>query len=349
MRIHDARALARQWVLDEAVHMAGFRGAFSHGSTNWLPGDTPLADTSDLDVMLVMDGLEQPKLGKFKYQGVLLEVSNIARDQLQSAEQILGQYHLAGSFRMATILADPFGELAALQDAVAQGYASRYWVRRRCAHAMDKVLHGFQVRETEPFHDQVNAWLFPAGITTHVLLVAGLKNPTVRQRYVAVRELLTAYGHMELYTPLLELLGCAEMSPAQVERHLDALGEAFDAASAVIKTPFFFAADLSAAGRPIAIDGSRQLIARGDQREAIFWMVATACRCQKVLAHDAPVELQERFRPDFARLLADLGIRSFADLQARNERTRQLLARVWEVAQAILAANPQIEDRPTGE
>jgi hypothetical protein len=72
------------------------------------------------------------------------------------------------------------------------------------------------------------------------------------------------------YPSLLELLGCARMERGQAERHLAALAAAFDAAKGVIATPFFFAADLTDAARPIAIDGSQDLIARGDHREAIF-------------------------------------------------------------------------------
>jgi len=64
------------------------------------------------------------------------------------------------------------------------------------------------------------------------------------------------------------------MSAARVEQHLAALTESFDAAKALIVTPFFFAADISDIARPIAIDGSRELIAHGEHREAI-WMVVT--------------------------------------------------------------------------
>jgi hypothetical protein len=53
----------------------------------------------------------------------------------------------------------------------------------------------------------VTAWLFPTGVTTHVLLTADLRNLTVRLRYPAVRELLVAYGQPEFYEELLALLG----------------------------------------------------------------------------------------------------------------------------------------------
>ena len=140
------------------------------------------------------------------------------------------------------------------------------------------------------------------------------------------------------------MLGCAGTSREQVERHLDALAEVFDAAAARIKTPVPFASDISRAARPIAIDGSREMMERGGHREAIFWMVVTYSRCRQVLYHDAPEEVQRRFAPGYRRLLGELGIASFADLQQRREQVNALLPHVWEVAEAIMAANPEIED-----
>jgi hypothetical protein len=343
--VKEAKDAARRWVLAEASGTPGFTGAFFHGSTNWLADDVPLPATSDVDVMVVLDDPNPPlKPGKLIYDGVLLEVSYLARDQLRSPELVLGQYHLAGSFHTPSIILDPSGELTALQTAVSSDYAKRQWVYRRCQHARDKILGGFAMNESDPFPDQVVAWLFPAGITTHLLLVAGLENPTVRRRYMAVRELLASYGRLDFYEFLLELLGCARLSAARVEQHLGALTDAFDAAKAVIATPFFFAADISDIARPIAIDGSRELIARGEHREAIFWMVATYSRCQKVFHHDAPVAVGEQFAHGYHELLADLGIASFTDLQRRRDRVTQALPAVWEVAEAVMAANRAITE-----
>ena len=346
MLVKEAKAVARRWVLEEGSQIPGFWGAFFHGSTTWLPDDAILPATSDLDVMVVLAAPNPPdKLGKFIYRDVMLEVSYLPRDQLQSPEQILGLSHLAGSFRVPSIIADPSGELTPLQAAVAKEYAKRAWVYKRCENARDKILNNLQgVRASAPFHDQVLPWLFATGVTTHVLLVAGLKNPTVRRRYVAVRELLADYGRLDFYPSLLELLGCAQMSRGQVEEHLAALTEVFDVAKTVIKTPFPFAADITDIARPVAIDGSREMIERGDHREAIFWMVATYSRCQQVLYRDAPEELQERFTPGYRRLLGALGITSFADLRQRGEQVKAFLPRLWEVAECILEANPEIED-----
>jgi hypothetical protein len=137
------------------------------------------------------------------------------------------------------------------------------------------------------------------------------------------------------------------MSRERVEEHLAALTEVFDVTKTVIKTPFFFASDLSESARPLALDGSRELVERGYHREAIFWIAVTYSRCQKVLYHDAPMKLQVRFRPGYRRLLADLGITSSADLQQRAEQVKAFLSSLWQVAEAILAANPEIEDEPS--
>ena len=343
-----AKAVARQWVLEQGGQTPGFHGAFFHGSTNWLPDDAVLPASSDVDIMVVLDGPEPPvKLGKLIYRDVMLEISYLPRDQLQSSEVILGLSHLAGSFKEASVILDPSGELTALQAAVARDYRKRRWVRARCEQARNKILDNLRgVNESAPFHDQVLPWLFGTGVTTHVLLAAGLKNPTVRKRYLAVRELLADYGRLDFHETLLDLLGCARMSRTVVEGHLAALVDVFDVAKDVVTSPFFFASDISEIARPIAIDGSRELIERGFHREAVFWIAATYSRCQTILYHDAPVDLQERFNPGYRRLLADLGVTSFVDLQRRGEQVKALLPRVWDVAEAIMAANPEIEDEP---
>jgi hypothetical protein len=54
--------------------------------------------------------------------------------------------------------------------------------------------------------------------------------------------------------------------------------------------------------------------------------------------------LDERFDPGYRKLLGDLGITSYAVLQQRKEQIEVFLPRVWEVAEAIMAPNPRIED-----
>ncbi len=339
-----AKSIAEEWVIENASRMPGFCGAFFHGSINWLPDDAILSPTSDVDVILVFAGPNPPdKREKFIYRDVMLEISCLPEALFQSPEQVLGNYHLAGSFRTPGIILDPSGRLTKLQAAVSQEYAKRRWVCKRCEHAREHALRKLSSLDAAaPLHELAMGWIFGAGVMTHILLVAGLRNPTVRRRYAAVRELLADYGHLDFYETLLEMLGCVGMTRARAEHHLTALVDAFDAAKEVVRTPFPFASDISDVARPIAIDGSRQWIESGNHREAIFWIAVTYSRCQMILYHDAP-EMRDRFTPGYRRLLGDLGIHSFADLQRRSEWIRKRLPRVWEVAEAIMAANPEIE------
>ncbi len=345
MIISEAKDHARQWVAEEGSKLPGFQGAFFTGSVTWLPGDANLPAASDVDLHVVLDGSAPPeKLGKFSYRGALLEVSFTTFEQLGSAEQLLADHQRAGAFRAPNTIADPSGRLTELQTAISSEYANRDWVRKRCEHARNHVLRYVRYMDASPpFHDAVAVWSFATGILTHVLLVAGLKNPTVRLRYLAVRELLATYGLSDFYETLLEPLGCADLSGDEVARHLPALADAFDAAAGALTTPIFFASDISADARHIAIDGSRELIEHGDHREAVFWMLATYARCQHVLATDAPPAAYEKHDVGLRDLLRGLGIASFAGLAGRVAEVEALLPRVSEVAEDIMTANPEIE------
>lgn len=345
MLVGEAKAMARRWVVEAGFRLPQFAGAFYHGSINWLPDDAPFPTGSDLDIMVVLDGAAPPsKLGKFLYEGVLLEVSPLPLDQLRTPEAVLGVSYLAGNLRGASVIADPTGQLTALQAVVSRDYAKRRWVRRRCEDVREKIGRNLAVVGGEaPFPHQVTAWLFGTGLTTHLLLVAALENPTVRRRYLAARAVLMAYDQTGFYEPLLALLGCAGMRAERVAHHLAAVAAAFDAAKTVVQPSYPFAADLTDASRPIAIDGSAELIARGDHREAIFWIVATASRCQQVFGRYAPA-LVAQFELGYRDLLADLGVATPADLARRAAETAAFVPRAWLVAETIMAANPQIED-----
>ena len=346
MKVKQAGEAARQWVIEEVSGIPGFCGAYTAGSTNWLPDDADLTTTSDFDVMVVLADLNRAgKRGKFIYRDTLIEVSYLSNDQLRSSDLVLSDYHLAPSLWTTNIILDPSGHLTALLAAVRCDYAKRRWVHTRCANARNKLLGYLRsINEESPLYDQVIACLFAAGITTHVLLVAGLRNPTVRARYMAVRELLADYGRLEFQDALLELLGCARISRGRVDRHVATLTHIFDAAKEATRTPFPFASDISDSARPIAIDGSLELIERGYHREAMFWIAVTHSRCHKVLSRNASEEMKQSFRNSYRDLVSDLGVPSFTEIRQRCAEIERVLPRVWEVAEAIMSANQGIED-----
>ncbi|MET8555363.1 hypothetical protein ABZV64_10410 [Streptomyces sp. NPDC004959] len=340
MRVGTAREAAHDWVTRHGRALPGFTGAYFSGSTVGLDAAAELSPYADVDLVVVLDTPRPPpKPGKFRHAGALLEVTYEPWAALASAHTVLGDYHLAPPLaRTDTLIADPEGRLAAVAADVARGFARPEHVLRRCGHAAGRVRNGLAAIPADaPWHQQVTAWLFPTGVTTHVLLVAALRNPTIRLRYPAVRDILVPGSDEGLYEDLLGALGCAHLNRDHVTGHLAVLTETFDATSDVpVRTPFPYAADLRPEARPVAVEGSADLVARGLHREAVFWIVATLARCHTVLAADAPAT-HRRLEPGFRGVLADLGLRTYTDLRARGERTAAvLLPRVEEAAARLV-------------
>jgi hypothetical protein len=346
MQVGQARAAAAAWVAEHA-HTDGFRGAYISGSTIGLPDTAELSPYSDLDLtVLTAQADPPPSPGKLRYQGTLLEVSVKPWAGLASAEAVLASYHLAGSFRTDSVIADPTGRLRGIQSVVAREFARRPWVRRRYEDALALIGSRLTALAASPLDEppsaeQFTTWLFAAGVTAHVPLVAALRNPTVRLRYQAARDVLVAAGRDELYGELLGLLGCAELDAARVRRHLREMAATFDATVPVTRTRFFFSGDLSVLARPVAVDGSADLIERGLHREAVFWIAATFARCHMVLAVDAP-RLHRARLPAFRALLADLGVVSGPDLLRRGQEVGLFLPRLRRAAEEMVAADPAI-------
>ncbi|WNV84009.1 hypothetical protein [Umezawaea sp. Da 62-37] len=330
MRVDEARAAAADWVVGRASREPAFLGAYFTGSTVGMATDAELPVASDVDVAVVLDVDEAPaKAGKFVHLGALVEVTYLPWHEVREA---LGTHYLAGGLRTDTIIADPSGRLRPLQAVVAEHFSDEKWVRHRSEAARRRVETRLRaLDDTAPWHQQVMGWVFPTGVTAHVLLVAAQRDPTVRLRYLAVRPVAPA----PVYRELLEQLGCADWTPARVGHHLDRLATTFDLAADAARTPLPFSTDLTPAARPIAIDGTRELIDAGDHREAVFWMVVTHTRCHTALALDAP-DAHREARPAFDDLMADLGITTTADLRARAERTLGYLPELWAAAEDLM-------------
>jgi hypothetical protein len=321
MRVGAAKEVAAAWVRDHAAT------AYFTGSTVDLPDDAELPVGSDVDIAVVTDDAG-PKPGKFLHRGVLLEVSYVTWRELRDA---LASYHLAGGLRTDTVIADPTGELRPLQALVEQHFSDPAWVRRRRDQARTRVEQGLRgIDPAAPWPQQVMSWLFPSSITTHVLLVAARRNPTVRLRYLAARPLAG-----DLYPTLLTHLGCADWTPQLTRHHLAELTTTFDRTTEVSRTPFPYSTDITRAARPIAIDGCHALIDAGDHREAVFWITTTFTRCHTILRTDAPDDHEERI-PAFTAVLADLGITGTADLLARAGQVIDFLPTLDSRADALM-------------
>jgi hypothetical protein len=148
----------------------------------------------------------------------------------------------------------------------------------------------------------------------------------------------------DFYERLLGSVHFAQLDAPTVGRWLHALEPAFDAARDCIRSPYRFAADISDTGRPIAIDQSWKLVHAGLHREAMFWILATWCRCMHILTVDASPVILECQTGEFQQLLTSLGITSFQQRQESNRVAANFLKEVWTVCKDIIARNPEIID-----
>lgn len=344
--VGDGHRIARAWLDAHASGIPGFAGAYTVGSINTLPDRAPLSPTSDVDVVVVVDAPEAPpKPGKMRRGGVLLEVTYLALEEVWEPERVLGHYHLAAGISSAQVLADPTGRLTELQSFVASSFARQEWVVRRCEMARDVVIQRLDsIHPDTPMDVQAMSWLFAAGGVPHILLVAALRNPTVRRRYEAVRALLFYYDEMDIYPELLAQFGARNLTDNQASHHLDALEGVFDAACAAIRPPFPFGSDITTEARPLAIEGSREMMARGRSREAMFWIAVTFTRCQQILHAGASGKTASCGDGAYLEMLADLGVDEPADLQRLAGRIRSSLPEVWKLAMRIAKASASAAD-----
>jgi hypothetical protein len=346
MKVFEVKDIARKWVHEVGSQEPGFLGAFFAGSINWMPEDAPWSPLSDVDIFMLVDReiADWSEQKKFLHKGVVLEAVIFPVDRFRSPEQVLSRID-AINLSIPSIISDPSGHLTELQRAVAEGYAQRKWVRKRCEQARDNILSEYleMMICSESLTEQVLNLIWALMETAQIPALAHLRNPTVRKCLVVSRELLAEQGKLSLHESLLRLLGSAEMKREQVELHLQECTRAFDRAVELIRTPFWGDFDVNNQMRPIAIDGGWELIRSGYPREAIFWVLLIHNLAQTVIQNDAPEEERAQFMRRYKRILRDLGLSSRDDFRRRAELVKGILKDVMEVAEEIIASNPAIE------
>ncbi len=340
LTIKDVKDAAADWLARNGAALPGFAGAFITGSANWRPDDAPYSLTSDVDIMIVHDGTQEPgTLGKFMHRNVLVDVGAIEMERIDAPEKVLRHHGIAGNFARDCVLADPTGWLTELQSAVSRDFAKREWVLARIedARALSVDYYLRSLASAQPEYEQVTSVVSGTAICSDLLLTAGLANTTIRTKHAAVRELLQSTGRLDVYELLLEMFGCADMSADRVSHHLDQLERAFDAASEIDSSGYRFASDISQMARPIAIDGSRELIEQGHHRDAVFYIVLTFARCMNVFEEYGAGETPEQHVVAFGQLLADLGIDSFEARKSRAVEVEKKLPAIRKIAESMVA------------
>ena len=71
-------------------------------------------------------------------------------------------------------------------------------------------------------------------------------------------------------------------------------------------------------------------------------MLATLCRCHKILAYGGTAAELDRADQSLWDFLHVLGIHTTADIAAAQAKVKAILPQVWEVAEVIIERNPAV-------
>lgn len=337
-KVSDAVQAAADWVERQGERLPGFFGAYLSGSVLEKSGEEQWEESSDVDVVVILEDVQAFWHKKFLFEGFLLEISPIALGEFCSLEHILHTHYLAWGLSHEGILSDPTGRLRELHLEVKRRWQEKECLTARCEGFLQKVEQG-GIPTKAPLQDKATAWAFGAGIAVFPLLTASGRNCTVRRRFSALREVLQEYGPMELMEELTGVLTGPRFQPEGLSGYLDRLEEVYDCAcrSSGRSSAWRFREEVSPQARACAIDGTRRVLESPYPQDAVFWMLATYCRCFTVFWLDDRALWREKL-PLLQNFLGFLGIHEDRDLSDRYEAVRELLPRVREASHSILRA-----------
>jgi hypothetical protein len=347
MKTAEVKRISRAWVRSEGPKIRGYQGAYFIGSINTRSDDSNYPPTSDVDIHFVLDEGDAEALRNlhlvFDHDGLRLDRSAQPFERYQNAQNVLGSPWLASHFATNSVIEDPSGRLTSVHQYVAQHYAERAWVEKRCAQV---------AREFQPYmemlvgsrSDPMNRLGLPEVVfaMAQYLLVAHLQNPTVRKAMVMSQAILAEYEQSALHEDILEMYGSATMEREEAAVHLDELRTAFDYAVTVRQTRFPYDSAVTYPARYATIDGTMALIEDGHHREAMLPLLWNRAMCQIAIDYDAPPAEQRRYDRQYEQLLQALGLTTQDDHVQRADLAQRTFDRVQVAAAAMMDKNPAI-------
>ncbi|NOZ27798.1 MAG: hypothetical protein GXP39_07070 [Chloroflexi bacterium] len=345
MNVGQVIELAKEWVRDHGSQTPGFCGAHLMGALNHLPKNTPFPSYKDVDLNLVLKELQTSEPWEISYKGLILECGRVSVERYRSPEVVLSDPGLAPNLVTNSILSDPFGMLTELHAVVSREYPRRKWVLARYEAEKKRALQGLQgiERANSLVEILVNLYSLIGGITG-TIAVADLKPPTHRRCLIVMREVLEAYGEVELEEEVLGLLGFAQLGRADVEGYLQECIEAFDRAVEVTRTPVPAGFKLHPYVRPYMVEGAREMINEGYHREAMYWILLFWAISNTAIQLDAPEGEKDYYQAKFGRFLSDIGWGTLHDAAIRRPQASKLANNIFNTAKEIIDRNPEIMD-----
>ena len=335
--VSEVIEIVREWVDLHARNLPDFAGAYLWGGITALPMDAPFYLYRDVDVVVVLThGAQDNELEVF-YRGLILEVIWKNLDAHQNAEMILANPSHGPNMATTQILADPTGILAPLHLKVASDYSRRRWIQARCdsekATAQEWLINMLQA--VTPLDRMVSVRVF-LGALSGLLAVAQLERPTTRRTLALMRELLETQGRQDLHEVALTVMGSAHMSRVDVQAMLDQTMIAFDRAVEVYQTVIPYGFAIRSHVRPYHAEGTLEMIAEGNHREATFW-ISCLDTAYLVLENDAPDAEKPAFAADFEAIQTALGYISAEVWMERVESAERLAREIYIIADVLVA------------
>ena len=340
MKVSQVIEIAREWVEENAGQLPGFYGAYLAGTLSHLHQDASFPSYQDVDVNVVVKDPGQLPVRKAQqlYKGLVVDSEFQALKEYRSPQAVLSSAANAPNVVAGRILADPQGLLAGLLPAVEREYGHRKWVQARCNWEKRLVLEHLQAIQPEnTCGDMFEELIWVVLCLGGLVAVATLKPPTTRRCLVLASELLHAEGRPELQEALLQVWGCAHLKEQDVQFCLETCIQAFDQAVSVLQAPFYgIQRDLY----PYLVEGSREMMAAGHQREAMFWIMLMHSLSNRAVQRDGSEEESALSQAALNRVLIKLGLGTVDERRARLELATSVTDQVFGFADAVVMRYP---------
>ena len=275
MNVAQVIDVVREWLNEYGRQTDGFCGAHLMGGITSMPLDAPFPGYRDVDLNIVVRGLEGRVIQDVAYKGLIIECGRYGSAEYSSAEAILASPELGPNLVADSILADPSGMLADLRAAILPRYAEPKWISARCAfQRKEAIAHLTALTQTTVVPEIFGNLLLYATGRAGMIAVAQLKNPTNRRALALLRDLLHEQDRLDLHERLLGVLGFDQLTlPTVNSLSQDALS-AFDQAVLVRRSPTHLGWKLQPYIRPYFEQGAHEMIGAGLHREAMIWIAA---------------------------------------------------------------------------
>ena len=345
MNAGQARSIAKQWVTEELARFPGeVLCVFTHGSINWLEDDDPFSPSSDIDLVVVVPKIDPARHRPCKrpYGGSAVEAFYVPREWLLSKNAVLADFRLAPNVVHGKVLFDPERIMDGLRAAMAPELARRHWLRLRCRSVRDyalPVIAGFERSDSLIYLNAVTCLAVRA--MAQMVLLADLKNPTVKKALVKARDVFSAYGMAEEQSKLLSLFGAAELDDASILVAACHCRQTLDEACRWLRTPFIGDNCVTVYSRPSLDVDVPACVAAGAGREIFSWVVTLYAHSMIALENDAPAAVVAAAKQVYLGDMASIRAATPAEARAQMLACRPALEHMVDLCDDIIARNPR--------